>query len=86
MEPLEVSPLHPPNSAQSHLIAKDCAQTAFEDLQGWRCHDHHGQPVLTLTEKNCFLLFRGNVLCSPACGGHSGRQHDSLAYQSLAQS
>lgn len=27
-------------------------------------------------------MFRGNLLCSPACGGPSGWQHDSLAYQS----
>jgi len=44
---------------------------AFGYLQGGRLHKFPGQPVLVLihphSEKKCFLMFRGNLLCFSLC-------------------
>jgi len=49
------------------LVAQDYVQMAFKYLQDWQLHNLSGQPVSCLTVKNCFLMFRGNLLCLILC-------------------
>lgn len=67
--PLEVT-LYSPLLEEDHLDHIAHTQMAFECLQGQRLHNLPGQlvPVLDHPQSNkCFLIFRGNVLCSSSC-------------------
>lgn len=49
------------------LFAQDQVLVAFQYLQEQRLHIFPEQPVATLKVKKCFLMFRGNFLCSTLC-------------------
>lgn len=49
------------------LLAQDHVQMTFQSFQEGTLHNLSGQPLqysVTLSVKNCFLMFRWNVLCS----------------------
>lgn len=51
-------------------FAQQCVQMAFEYLQRWRLQNASGQSALvlgTFRGKQCFLIFRGNLLCFKMC-------------------
>lgn len=65
--PLEVSWS---KQGRPEMVAQDHVQMAFDYLQAWTLHNLCGQPVPVLRHphsKNCFLTFRGKLLCFSLC-------------------
>lgn len=54
------------------LPAHDHTQMTFGCLQGWRIHHLYGQPV-TITAKQCFLIFRENICGAFEMGSPDGK-------------